>query len=175
MEEILEAYVKRIGPFCAGLDEKTGHLIASMLTAYTMGLGERVVSRADEVLEAFEKQPDIPPLIGRAVLILRDNAQTGSAAPVRSEYTFAGESVGAHAAPTGEGEVTLRFEAGDADYFAIQLPPDEIEVPDALERDNALFLLFAVAYGSSPMDRQSLEEHLERLLIKRWKIYHKRR
>ncbi len=174
MEELLEAYVTRMGPLCAGLDEKTGHLIASMLTAYTMGLAERVESRADEVIERLEKKPDLPAVIGRAVLVIRENAQAGPAAPVRSEYTFGGEVVGEQAAAAGEGEVILRFEAEDADYFAIQLPPEEIEVPDALERDNALFLLFAVAYSSSPMDQQPLEEHLERLLIRRWKIYQKK-
>ncbi len=121
MEELLEAYVTRIGPMCAGLDEKTGHLMASMLTAYTMGLAERVESRADEVSERLEKKPDLPAVIGRAVLVIRENAQAGPAAPVRSEYTFAGDVVGEQAPKGAESEVILRFEAEDADYFAIQL------------------------------------------------------
>jgi hypothetical protein len=176
MEQLLAEYIEKMQPLGKGIDERTGHMIASLLIAFRTGIYERAVERADEVLKRLEAAVDTPEVVIKAVSILRENAKdlVGSSVKIRSEFTFAGEGTDQYRSVRSERSAEFHFEDLETEYLAIQITGESTEVREAFDRDNALLLLYAVSIIASPYDEQSLEEQLQRLLLHRLKYYLKK-
>ncbi|PKL62053.1 MAG: hypothetical protein CVV31_08345 [Methanomicrobiales archaeon HGW-Methanomicrobiales-2] len=140
MKDVLNEYIARIEPLFAAIDEETGHLIAQSLLTYKFGLYGSAAEKMTAALARLDTITPQPGALERALLILRE--RTGDLADSRvtanPEHTFTG---------------------ADYDDLAIQLRPEQIEDPAALDLDNALVLLYAVGIETSPEDEQALEEH----------------
>lgn len=153
MDERLEEYVELIEDSGMVVDERSGHTIALMLISYTNGFYDRTVERGEKALLLLRKQPGRD-VIQKALAILIVEA---------SGYL--------PSTTTGPEQKNAEFTRQDAPFLAIDLPDDKVEVKEAYDRDNALFLLFAIGVISSPPDALPLEEHLERLLITKMEYY----
>ncbi len=140
MKQVLNDYIERITPLIRGIDEETGHLIASSLLTYKFGLYGNAVERCTEALDRLRAKTAMPDAIEAALLILRERAEDLAASRVTPtpHYTFAGT---------------------DRAFLAINIPEEEVEDQAALDLDNALIMLYAVGIETSPQDEQALEEH----------------
>ncbi len=139
MEKFLYDYIYRMTPFFGRIDEETAHEIASAVLSFKFGLYEKTVI---DTSKALARLPSDDPgrVLKRALLILQERAIALEDAQV-SDFAEGG------------------FEPSDTQYLAVNLEPGLIEDQDSLNLDNALLLLYAVAYLQSPDDGQSLEEH----------------
>jgi len=158
-EEFLKKYVEEIGGSVKGVDEKTGHLIASMLTGYKNAIYSKAARNADKALSLLNKC-DSPPALAKAVLIIKNSSI--KLAPMQksmsSSYTWEGKAFGGVGKVEDSEIEECEFGPGDEEYLALVLPPDEIKVAEEYNVDNALALCYAVALNSSPLDGQSLRE-----------------
>lgn len=158
-EDYLNEYVKKTGEIFAGVDERTGHAIASMLVSYKNAIYSRSSKSADKALALIEKN-GYPDVLSKAVTIIRNSSI--NLAPMQksmsSSYTWEGKAAGGVGSVEGEEIVECRFGSGDSEYLALVLPEAEVEVEEEYNLDNALALCYAVALKSSPLDEQSLQE-----------------
>lgn len=139
MEKYLYDYIYRMTPFFGRIDEETAHEIASAVLSFKFGLYEKTVIDTSKALARLPSD-DSGRVLERALLILQKRAIALEDAQV-SDFAEIG------------------FELSDTPYLAVNLKPELIEDQDSLNLDNALVLLYAVAYLQSPDDGQSLEEH----------------
>ncbi|MGC9435707.1 MAG: hypothetical protein ACP5C4_06465 [Methanomicrobiales archaeon] len=153
----LREYVTRVAPLAGGIDDQTGHALASAALMFRLGVYRRSASWCDEVLDA-----DLPGVVERAVRILRAWAQERGDTGVRltSTYSFEGarepDSVWT---PEQSGE-EAEFLPEDAEYLAVDLPETTQDIDWAtLRRENALLLIYAVSLQASPDDAPALGEH----------------
>jgi hypothetical protein len=158
-EEYLQEYVERIGKSIRGVDERTGHAIASMLGAYKNAIYSKAVKNADKSLSLLKKGGS-PAVLSKAVIIVRNSSI--KLAPMQksmsSSYTWEGRAAGG-VGSIGDAEIVeCDFAPEDEECLALVLPQDEIKVPEEYNLDNALALCYAVALKSSPLDEQSLQE-----------------
>ncbi|WP_342677093.1 hypothetical protein [Methanofollis sp. UBA420] len=138
-ERYLEAYIERVGPRLAGLDETTGHAIASALLSFKVGLYGIAVTRADTALQRLAKR-EAPAAVATALEILKKRASDLQAQVAVSEGMPA-------------------FSGDDRPLLAMDLPADQVEDAVSYTLDNALLLLYAAGLISSPDDEQALDEH----------------
>ncbi len=139
MEEFYYQYLERLRPMYSGLNAKAAHEIASAVLSFKFGLYTKASESVDRALPLIGGDTETDSVLRKALLIVKERAerlQVADVAPVT-------------AAP---------FEGPDFMYLAVVLPPERIEDKDTLLLDNALILLFAVAYIGSPGDGQALEE-----------------
>ncbi|HUU76617.1 MAG TPA: hypothetical protein VMW63_11115 [Methanoregulaceae archaeon] len=139
MEKYLYDYMHRISPHFRDMDLDTSHDIGSTVLSFKFGLYQKTMQSAEN---AIVRLPDAGAIktLKKALEIIRDRAENLENAQVKS------------ASP-------VTFNADDDPYLAIVIPPEKVEDPDELKRDNAIVLLYAVAYLESPDDGQSLDEH----------------
>jgi hypothetical protein len=139
MEKYLYDYMQRISPNYRDMDPDAAHEIASTILSFKFELYPKTLQSAENALARI---PDTgaAKTLRKAVTIIRDRADNlqKSRIKVVSEQSFSPE---------------------DEQYLAIVLPPESVENQEDLKLDNALLLLYAVAYLESPDDGQSLDEH----------------
>ena len=139
MEKYLYDYMQRISPHFRNMDPDTAHEIASTVLSFKFGLYPKTLQSAEN---ALARLPDTgaAKTLRKAVNIVGDRAENLEKSRVKA---VSGES----------------FSAEDEQYLAIVLPPESVEDKEDLKLDNALLLLYTVAYLESPDDGQSLDEH----------------
>jgi len=172
-EEQFDAYLSAISGKIS-LDEDTAHWIALMLVSFRMDLYDRTISMAEKSIKALQKVSSVPDQVGKAVYIIREEAveKVSSQKTIRSSFAWDGHDSSRDELVAKEYEsVACSFLPEERDLLIISLPDRDIKVPEAYMRDNALILLYAVAYADSPPDAQALEEHLRDYLIQRLELY----
>lgn len=139
MEKYLYDYIDRIRPFFSWVQRDCAHDIASTVLSFKFGLYAKTAADATRALSRLGKT-DNSDVICRALSIVRDRAEAlGQSRP--GEFS------------------PVTFEAEDHPFLALHISPEKIEAPQIYDLDNALLLLYAVAYIRSPDDGQSLDEH----------------
>ena len=136
MDTFLAGYVERMQPLLSGIGREAGHQTAFVFLSFKMGLYDEAVQRCDH---ALRHAAAIPPLLARALRIVRERAQH----LVEASYNR---------------PLTETFGSDDMPKLAIS--PQDTDVPDAppLHVANALILVYAAGSLSSPDDSQALEE-----------------
>jgi hypothetical protein len=136
MDKFLTGYLERVKPLLSGIGSHAGHQTAFVFLAFKMGLYDEAIQRSDH---ALRHAATLPPLLVRALMIIRERAQ---------------HLVGA----TYNEPLTETFSPEDVPLLAIA--PEETDVPDApqLHVTNALILVYVAGLHSSPDDNQALEE-----------------
>ncbi|MDD1715933.1 MAG: hypothetical protein LUQ01_02940 [Methanolinea sp.] len=138
MEKFLYDYIQRITPFFRDIDQNTAHEIASAVLSFKFGLYVKTRTSADRAASRLNETGPHQAL-KRALQIVKERAGFLEDAGVAFSEA--------------------RFSQADETFLAVVLPPDTILDPDTCTLENALVLLYAVAYVNSPDDRQSLDEH----------------
>jgi hypothetical protein len=138
MEKFLHEYIHRITPFFRDIDPNTAHEIASAVLSFKFGLYVKTRTSADRAASRLNES-GAQQALKRALQIVKERAAFLENAGV----TFS----------------EVRFSQADEAYLAVVLPPDVILNADTYTLENALVLLYAVAYLESPDDGQSLDEH----------------
>ena len=138
MEEFYYQYLERLRPMYRGLNAKAAHEIASAVLSFKFGLYTKASESVDRTLPLIGST-EADSVLKKALFIVKERADRLHAADV---------------APV----TATPFAGPDFMYLAVVLPPEKIEDKDTLLLDNALILLFAVAYIASPADEQALEE-----------------
>jgi hypothetical protein len=139
MIPFLDQYIERIRPLYRDMKSGTAHEIATAVLSFKFGLHNMAASAADTAAhEMGETEPE--QVLKKALMIVHDRATNLENADV-STHT------------------NISFDPSEEAYLAIVLPPERVEDPDTLKIDNALLLLYAVAYTTSPEDEQALDEH----------------
>ena len=139
MEKFLYDYIHRMSPFFGDIDPATAHEIASAVLSFKFGLYQKTVTDASHAQPRLGESGS-GPLVNRALQILTGRARALGDVQY-GEYS------------------EVRFEPRDLPFLAVNLGPDQAEDQDSLTLDNALILLYTVAYLQSPDDGQSLDEH----------------
>jgi len=144
MEQFLTAYIERMRPYFTGLPEATAHQLASAFLAFKFGLYANAVR---ECTYAISSLPDSGPqgALKKAVTIVKENAQDLYNSQVVAD-------------------LSVMFSETEHQYTVVNLLPEKIEDPATLELDNALVLLYTVAYIASPDDELALDEHRKYIL-----------
>lgn len=139
MEKFLYEYIHRMTPFFRGIDPDTAHEIASAVMSFKFGLYEKTVTDVNRAISGLPEEGSSP-VIKKALEIVQERAAALEEVRITdySEVSFGEE---------------------DVPYLAVNLAPEQVEDQDSLTLDNALLLLYTVAYLQSPDDGQSLEEH----------------
>lgn len=158
-EDYLQKYVERIRGSVRGVDERTGHTIASMLAAYKNAIYSKAAKNADKALSLLKKS-NSPPALSKAVIIVRNSSVrlAPTQKSMSSSYTWEGKAFGGVGSIENAEIIECEFGPEDEEYLALVLPEDEIKVPEEYNLDNALSLCYAVALNSSPLDEQPLQE-----------------
>jgi hypothetical protein len=144
MNPYLTEYIQRLRGDFSALPAETSHQIAFAFLTFKLGLYEDTVRRCDRSLELLSSAK-IPPVLVKALQIIRQRAQDLAESKVRS---------------SGLPE----FTAEERTYLALPLAPEEVEDPVHLTISNSLLLIYAVGLIASPEDAQALEEQ-ERYII----------
>ncbi|MDG6256981.1 MAG: hypothetical protein QCH35_05205 [Methanomicrobiaceae archaeon] len=173
MDDDLAAYIERIKPLGEATGERGGHRIASALLSFAMGMYDRTVERCDRSIVALEKREAHRTVVA-ALRILREHARSlvATQVSVRSAFTF--EGTAKVDSPQGEGNNApqeFSFGGDDRAYLLLPEPDEEVAPPAVVARDNALLLLYAVAYTASADEAQALEEQVAPLLAARLDYY----
>ena len=142
MEKIVTEYMERVQPILSGIGRHEGHQTAFVFLSFKMGLYDEAIQRCDH---ALSHSATIPPLLARALRIIRERAQHLVEASFNEPLseTFSPE------------EVPL-----------LAISPEDTDVPDAppLHVANALILVYAAGLVASPDDGQALEEQEQYVL-----------
>jgi hypothetical protein len=139
MEKFLYDYITRLTPLYRGIDRATAHEIASAVLSFKFTLYRKVIVSADNAIGKLDDSP-ADRVLKAALEIVRDRAENLENASV-------------------SGYSPVKFSPEQEEYLAIRLSPDKIEDKDTLVLNNAILLLYAVAYLESPDDGQALDEH----------------
>jgi len=173
MDDELSAYIERIRSVGEATGGRVGHRISSALLSFAMGMYDRAVRRCDQSIEALEEREPTR-TVATALKILREEARSlvATQVSIRSEFTFEGAAKGGSLHDEGE-KAPQEFAFSEDDRALLALPePDEASAPpEVVARDNALILLYAVAYTASAGDVQALEEQVSPLVIARLEHY----
>jgi hypothetical protein len=177
MDEDLAAYVGRTVSVGRATGERAGHRIASALLSFAMGMYDRAVLRCDQSIEALGERGQTR-IVVTALRILREEARSlmATQVSVRSEFTFEGAAGAGSLEDEGESEPgPVAFREEDLPLLALPGPDEVSAPPEVVARDNALLLLYAVAYTASADDAPALEEQVSPLLAARLDYYRKKR
>jgi hypothetical protein len=158
-EDYLQNYVERTRGSVCGVDERTGHAIASMLAAYKNAIYSKAVKNADKTLSLIKKSKNSS-ILSKAVIIVRNSSikLLPTQKSMSSSYTWEGKAFGGVGSIENAEIIECEFGPEDGEYLALVLSEEEIKVPEEYNLDNALALCYAVALNSSPLDEQSLQE-----------------
>ncbi|MDD1652291.1 MAG: hypothetical protein LUO86_04585 [Methanomicrobiales archaeon] len=142
MDAFLNEYMERVKPLLTGIGGEAGHQTAFVFLSFKMGLYDETIQRCDQ---ALRHEATLPPLLARAIRIIRERAWN----LVRASYNE---------------PLTETFSPEEMQLLAIS--PEETDVPDApqLHVTNALILVYVAGLLSSPEDAQALEEQ-ERFVL----------
>lgn len=157
MKAFLREYVDRTAPLAGGIDDETGHALASAVLMFRLGIYRRSVLWCTEALDA-----DLPGVLERAVRILRTWAQRRSDIGVglKSTYDFDGAPEQDTRWTPEQSTEEAEFLPEDAEYLAVDLPASTQNIDrETLRRENALLLIYAVSLHASPDDAPALGEH----------------
>ncbi len=172
--DYFSAYIEKINCECPLSDESAGHIIASMLIGYRMGLYDRAVSQGDKALGLLKKIETIPEVLIRAVLIVKNDAvqKMPEQVTIKSSFDWEGNdpSLDSTQMISGDGR-EYAFDEDSFKWLAVLLPEEKADIRDVYMLDTALMLLYGVTVCSSPMDEQAMEEHLYEYLIQRLGLY----
>lgn len=139
MIPFLDQYIERIRPLYRDMKTGTAHEIATAVLSFKFGLYSMATTAADSAARDMGgEEPE--QVLKKALTIVHERAENLENAIV-STHTH------------------VSFDQSEAAYLAIVLPPELVEDPDTLKIENALILLYAVAYTTSPEDEQALDEH----------------
>jgi hypothetical protein len=139
MEKFLYDYITRLSPQFQGIDRATAHEIASAVLSFKFALYRKVTVSADNAIGKLDDSP-AQRVLKAALEIVRDRADNLENAMV-------------------SGYSPIVFSPDQEEFLALRLPPDQVEDKDTLVLNNAILLLYAVAYLESPDDGQALDEH----------------
>lgn len=173
MDNDFSAYMQRVQPVGEATGERAGHRIASALLSFGMGMYDRAAERCEQTAETLGERESTRSVVV-ALRILREQAlsMVATQVSVRSEFTFDGAEEGASVKDEGErAPEGLAFEEEDRAILALSQADEETASPRVAARDNALFLLYAVACTASPDDAQALEEQVYPLVSARFEYY----
>jgi hypothetical protein len=136
MDKFLTGYLERVQPLLSGIGREAGHQTAFVFLSFKMGLYDEAVQRCDH---ALRHAATLPPLLARALRIIRERAQH----LVEASYNQ---------------PLTETFSQEDVPLLALR--PEDTDVPDApqLQVANALILIYVAGLVASPDDGQALEE-----------------
>jgi hypothetical protein len=136
MDKFLTGYLERVQPLLSGIGREAGHQTAFVFLSFKMGLYDEAVQRCDQ---ALRHAATLPPLLARALRIIRERAQH----LVEASYNQ---------------PLTETFSQEDVPLLA--LSPEDTDVPDApqLQVANALILVYVAGLVASTDDSQALEE-----------------
>ncbi len=139
MEKILYDYIRRLTPLFGFVDTATAHEVASVVLSFKFALYSNTIRSADKALASLPDTKEGSAL-KTALRIVRDRAENLETMKVTdfSKTTF----------PDDQKE-----------FLAVVLPPGTVEGLATLALNNALLLIYAVAYLESPDDGQALDEH----------------
>ena len=173
MENDFSAYIERIRPVGGVIGGRVGHRIASGLLSFAMGMYDRSAERCDQSIEALG-EVETHRAVVTALRILGGQARSlvATQVSVRSEFTFDGAEEGGSVKEGDAGVPEEPAFSGD-DRALLAIPEaDEADAPPyVVARDNAFFLLYAVAITASADDTQALEEQVFPLLLARLDHY----
>ncbi len=150
MEAYYYQYLEQLRPVYRGLNARAAHEIASTVLSFKFGLYSKASESVDRVLPLLGNT-EADSVLKKALFIVKERADRLLVADV---------------APV----TATPFEGPELMYLAVVLPPEKVEDKDTLLLDNALILLFAVAYIASPDDEQALEEQ-EKFVIQTLEEY----
>ena len=174
MEEVLQEYLERTAPLAEHIDEETGHTIASMLIAFVNEFYPKAIEQGVRALGMVRAKVPVEGPVEKAIGIILDRASelAPSSTGLPSEFTFEGVGRG-EGRPLALEEAMRDITLGTEEKVYLAVPEYEefSDISGALDRDNALFLLYAVAASASPADSGPLEEQLEHILLSKWDTY----
>jgi len=139
MEKYLYDYIHRITPFFGDVSRDCAHDIASTVLSFKFGLYAKAATDASRAISRLGRveQRDV---LEKALTIVKERSEA-------LEQARPGEFS------------SLSFGNPDLPFLALAIPAEKMEAPNVTTLDNALLLLYAVAYLQSPDDGQSLDEH----------------
>lgn len=139
MEKYLYEYIHRITPLFSKVTRDCAHDIASTVLSFKFGLHAKAATDAGRALSRLGKVENRP-VLEKALIIVKERAEALD-----------------QAMPGGFSAVSFGKE--DIPFLALNISPEQVEDRNVYTLDNALLLLYAVAYLQSPDDGQSLDEH----------------
>lgn len=139
MEKYLYDYIHRITPFFSKVSRDCAHDIASTVLSFKFGLYAKAGTDAGRALSRLREMENRS-VLERALKIVKERAEA-------LDQSLPG------------GFSAVSFEKEDIPFLALNIPPEQVEDRNVYTLDNALLLLYAVAYLQSPDDGQSLDEH----------------
>jgi hypothetical protein len=139
MERFLTEYINRLRPQFPGFPEPTAHEIASAFLAFKFGLFTTAVRECNQAISLI---PDSRAnnALKKALSIVRENSHDRE----NSQFT-----------PNPE----LGFSDDEKTFLPVVLPADNIEDAGSLALENALVLIYCVAFITSPEDEEAMIEH----------------
>lgn len=138
MEKFLYNYIHRIRPLYGFVDTTTAHEVASVVLSFKFALYPNTIRSADRAVASLPDSKEGAALKA-ALRIVRDRAENLENQKVTE---FSG----------------TKFTDEQKEFLAVVLPPGNVEDLATLELNNALLLVYAVAYLESPDDGQALDE-----------------
>jgi hypothetical protein len=152
MERFLDAYVERMRPHFPGYSGGTAHEIASAFLAFKFGLYTNAVKECTHAISLIPSG-GANDTLKKALEIIRANAQDRDNSQVTPD-------------------LGISFSEAERQYLSISLPDDKIEDQGTLTLDNALVLVWVVAFITSPDDEETMGEH-RRLIVRMLTDYKK--
>jgi hypothetical protein len=138
MITFLDEYIERIRPMYRDIRPVTAHEIATAFLSYKFGLYGMAAGSAETAARAMgASEPE--QVLKKALLIVQERAKNLENAIVTTA-------------------TIVSFEPSQDPYLAIVLPKERVEEPDMLQIENALMLIYAVAYTTASEDEQALDE-----------------
>jgi hypothetical protein len=145
MERFLDAYIERMRPNFPGFPGETAHEIASAFLAFKFGLYANAVRECTNAI-ALIPGGESNGALKTALEIIRADAQDRDNSLVTADLGIA-------------------FSEAELQYLAITIPPEKAEDPGTLNLDNALIMVYVVAFITSPDDEETMGEH-RRMIIR---------
>jgi len=139
MEQYLYEYIERLRTSYQDIDRKTAHEVAQAFLSFRYGLYGNAVKEADEAIPLLGGT-EPRKVLQKALSLMRTrayNLENADVTPVTA----------------------ITFDAEDAPYMAIQIPDEANDDPSTLLLNNAIILVYAVSFLTSPDDEETLEEH----------------
>lgn len=140
MEQYLNTYISTVRPAYQGIAPKTAHDIAATYLSYKFGLYGKA---AEEASRASAALPD-----GDTMVILKKAlAMVGERSTRLDNSDYSPET-------------SVTFTPEEMGRLAMNLQPGQVEDMAILQFDNAVLLVYAAAYVSSPDDQDTLDEQV---------------
>ncbi|MEN6611364.1 MAG: hypothetical protein ABFC24_11020 [Methanoregulaceae archaeon] len=140
MEQYLSNYISTVRPAYQGIAQKTAHDIASTYLSYKFGLFGKAAEEASRASAALPDGSNMA-LLKKALAMVGERSTRLD----NSDYSP---------------ETSVIFTPDEMGRLAMNLRPDQVEDMAILQFDNAVLLVYAAAYVSSPDDQDSLDEQV---------------